>query len=76
MSIYHNYQAVAESGLGIGNFFNISISDDVVFLLGWHSHDTIENCKKLGYEFVWDNLNNRLMSENKKIRIILAPKPF
>jgi hypothetical protein len=74
MSIYHNYQAVAESGLGIENFFCITVTDYDISLLAWNDSKVLEICKKLGYKFVWDDINNRLISENQKIRIILAFK--
>jgi hypothetical protein len=75
MSIYHNYQAVAESGLGIENFFCITVTDYDVTLLAWNEPKVLEICKNVGYKFVWDDQNNRLVSNNNEvIKIVLVYK--
>lgn len=72
MSIYNNYQAVAESGLGIENFFSITVTEHDVRLLAWNEPKVIEICKNVGYKFVWDDINNRLVSNNEVINIVLV----
>jgi len=76
MSIYHNYQAVAKSGLGIDNFFSINVSKDEVTLMAWNNGNILEICKKLGYIFYYDNESNWLKSNNNElISIIIINKP-
>ena len=70
--IYKNYKKVAESGLGIGNFYNITITNYDIKFQGYNCIETLKLCQGLGYEFVWDNKNNFLTSENKEILICLT----
>lgn len=70
--IYENYKAVAESGLGIGNFYSITISNFDIKFQGDNSTTLLTLCQSLGYEFNWDSKNNWLTSTNKEIEIILT----
>jgi hypothetical protein len=70
--IYENYKTVAQSGLGIGNFYNITITDFDIKFQGHNSIEIVKLCQALGYEFKWDNKNNYLISENKEIYICLT----
>jgi hypothetical protein len=70
--IYENYKAVAKSGLGIGNFYSITISNYDIKFQGDNSSTLLRLCQSLGYEFTWDSKMNWLKSQNKEIEIILT----
>jgi hypothetical protein len=70
--IYENYKKVAESGLGIGNFYSITVTDFDIRFQGDNTNKLLKICQDLGYEFKWNNKNNYLISENKEIYICLT----
>jgi hypothetical protein len=71
-NIYENYKAVAESGLGIGNFYSITVTNFDIRFQGDNTNKLLKICQDLGYEFKWNNKLNFLISENKQIKIILT----
>jgi hypothetical protein len=74
MSIYHTYQMIAESGLGISNFTSITIYENCASVIGYYSKELYDNCKSMGYQFEWDNGINCLIAKNEVLRIHLFIK--
>jgi hypothetical protein len=74
-NFYSMYQMVAESGLGIKNFYAANIFSSDVTLLGYYSKELYDLCIECNHKFEWcDNLK-ALKSSNGVLTVILTIKP-
>ena len=71
-TIQQNIDKLLKSGLPIDQFFNVTIMEFKIQLMGNNKTGLLLLCKNLGYEFTWDDNNNWLNSEKDGIRITIT----
>lgn len=69
------YQMVAESGLGIKNFYAANIFSSDVTLYGYYSKELYDLCVECNHKFEWYEPMRALKSSNGVLTVYLTIKP-